>query len=221
MDDDVMFDDAPDDGVDVGSEAGVDPAQPEPIAAEPAVPASPAWAPNPDEWQQLVESNRQMQQLISQAMQPAPEPLPELNAFDDNFGETLEQRLARMQDDLKGTLQQALTPLYQQQTEHWVEETVTNLPTHVKHEFTDEALGLFRDTARQVPGNAQGITGLAQQIAGIEKAAAAKAVAAYKQSLAQTPVDGGPTGGGAATEITDAPSDYDGIIDAFAARRTV
>lgn len=110
---------------------GGDPAAPapapEPAAqAEPAAPAEPAaqgqpWAPDPEEWQQAMSYLAYLGQRLEQ---PDPEPqqalaepsAPELNPFDDGFG----QQLAAFLDErIQGAIEQAVGPLqawtYEQQ----------------------------------------------------------------------------------------------------------
>lgn len=219
----IDFEAAEDASFDGGAEAGVDPEpQTDPRAGESdAEPASPAWAPDPQEWQRVVGTIGQLDQLIAAANEPpAPQPL-EIDPYAEDFPQTLEQVLAQRDQQILGQLQQAIAPLQQQQQQAWVEGEAEKLPQAFSHDFTSEGLDLVKGAGLQAPGNQESMQWVAQRVASIEKAAADRAVAAYKESLGQPAANAGPAGGGASTEIVAAPKTYDEIIQAHASRRNV
>jgi hypothetical protein len=209
-----------DDIADLGAEAGDVPAEPEQSAAEPAASASPAWAPDPNEWQQLVGTVHG----LAQALQPAEEELEPLDPYSEDFGQTLEQRLAMRDDRLIGQLREVLAPLHEQQAKSWVDEQIGVIPAELKHEFSEPALELIKGTGMQAPGNTDGMRWLASQLAAAENAAFARGMEAGKKSILgmeDDGPDGGPTAHGGATEIMEQPSSYDAIIAKHASRRNV
>lgn len=220
------------DGLDGGAEAGVDPdQQPDPSAAEQAVaPEAPAWAPDRDEWNTIVQTNLQLQQMLAQAtQQPEPEPLA-FDPFAEDFGETLEQRLARLEQGLSETVNRAVAPIHAKQAEEqlnaWFAEEKVEKPEHQQAAAVIAQGLLPRDKDGRIvlrPGEDRQV--LSRAVSFLNNILAAERKAGYeeyKQSLtgARQP-DGGPAVNGAGTQIVEAPSSYDQIIARHAGTRTV
>ncbi len=88
--------------------------------------AAPAWAPDPNEWQSVVETTTQLQQLLEQAYQPAPEEPFEIDPFDS------ESLAGFVQQQIQTGIQQALTPYlpaitatHEQQAKQTVEQWIS------------------------------------------------------------------------------------------------
>lgn len=163
-----------------GVEAGVDPVQPEPSAAEPAAPASPAWTPEFEQrLSHVVGQTFQQQMNALMEAQQEPEPLPDLDPYAEDFGDSLEQRLARLEQNITGHVQQALAPLQQQQLAAWADQQVQSLAA----DRTEPAQALFRDVAPGIAGNDQLLADFAGRLAAIEKAAEERGAARQLEHL--------------------------------------